>query len=443
MNSCSSFVEVDLPKSQLTTSGVFESYPTAEAALTDIYGKIRDKGILAGINSGLSNTLGNYSDEMAAYGTPSNQALNFYNNTLLPTNSVVTDYWNTAYNQIYAANSIIESAEASAYLTTENKKVLRGEALFIRALSHFYLVNLFGDIPYIKQTGYKENSLVIRTLATEVYQNIIADLENSILLLPATYTTPERIRPNRNTAKALLARTYLYTGAYAKAVEEASSLLSQTDIFSLVKNINQVFLINSKETIWQLKSSSTGVNTKEGATFILPSGPPSLIAMRTDFSDSFSIDDLRKTSWIKSVSNGTSKWYFPYKYKERNATSTSVEYSIVFRLAEQYLIRAEAKAQLGDLTGAKDDINVIRHRAGLSDVNAMTKEEVLLAILQERKWEFFTEYGHRFFDLKRFNKIDNVLSVLKLGWNTSDRLFPIPQTEIGTNPNLRPQNPGY
>ncbi|PTS87399.1 RagB/SusD family nutrient uptake outer membrane protein, partial [Flavobacterium sp. HMWF030] len=199
----------------------------------------------------------------------------------------------------------------------------------------------------------------------------------------------------------------------------------------------------SKETIWQLQSVAAGQNTKEASIFIFLAGPPTTIALNPLLINSFTIGDLRKTNWIKSVSKGASTWYHAYKYKEQNTTAVSKEYSIVLRLAEQYLIRAEARAYQGDLIGAKEDLNKIRNRAGLAQTTASTKEEILNAILQERRWEFFTEHGHRFFDLKRFNKLDAELKSVKSGWNSNDSLFPIPQNELSTNPNLGPQNPGY
>ncbi len=443
LNSCDSFVEVDLPKSQLTKSGVFEDNVTADAALASIYGKIRDEGMLTGISYGLSNQLANYTDEITFYGDPLDPSGNFYLNALLPSNSDVASYWNTAYNHIYAANSIIEGVQASGKLSIDNKNRLQGEALFIRALLHFYLLNLFGDIPYVKQTDYRTNGLVTRMVTSEVYSNIIADLEQSKVLLSTNYSSTERTRANQYTAIALLSRVYLYAGYYAEAANSASLLLGKTDIFSLGQNINQVFLTSSKETIWQLKSAAAGQNANEGSTFIFLSGPPSTSALTADLVNSFSANDLRRANWIKSVSSGSSSWYHAYKYKERDFTASSKEFSIVFRLAEQYLIRAEARAQLDNLNGAREDINKIRGRAGLGDTPATTKEEVLAAVLKERRLELFTEFGHRFFDLKRFNQIDNVLSAAKPGWNFPDRLFPIPQSELSTNPKLGPQNSGY
>ena len=112
------------------------------------------------------------------------------------------------------------------------------------------------------------------------------------------------------------------------------------------------------------------------------------------------------------------------------------------RLAEQFLIRAEARAKQGDLIGAIEDLNVIRQRAGLSNTTAVTTDQVLSAILQERRLELFTELGHRFLDLKRLELLDSVLGT-KPGWSTNDKLWPLPQAEMDANSFLVPQNPGY
>ncbi|GGE94782.1 RagB/SusD family nutrient uptake outer membrane protein [Flavobacterium limi] len=441
--SCDSFIEVPLPDSQLTEETVFGEYATANAALTDIYAKIRDRGILTGVNTGLSNQLGHYSDELTPYGTPSNASFNFYNNALLPTNAAVATYWNTTYNHIYAANSILEAVEGNDNFTDENKRQLRGESLFIRALLHFYLVNLYGDVPYITTTDYRINSKATRMPLGEVYERILTDLENAIALLQPKYSAADRSIPNQYAAKALLARVYLYNQSYAEAANAASALINESGLFVLTPKLNEVFLIGSKETIWQLQSPTAGQNTKEGALFIFTAGPPSLVALHPNLVNSFATADGRRFNWIKMVTKGTSNWYHAYKYKERTFTTTSVEYAVVFRLAEQYLIRAEARARQGDLIGAKEDLNAVRKRAGLGDTDAVTPEELVTAVLQERRWELFTEHGHRFFDLKRTSLLDATLTPLKPGWNTSDALFPIPLNELNANPFLGIQNPGY
>jgi hypothetical protein len=119
---------------------------------------------------------------------------------------------------------------------------------------------------------------------------------------------------------------------------------------------------------------------------------------------------------------------------------------MVLRLAEQYLIRAEARAAMNNLTGAKADLDVIRVRAGLPRTTANTKEAILNAIAHERRIELFTEWGHRWFDLKRTGAIDSVMKNIAIEkasiWNTNFKLFPIPQTEILLNSRLI-QNNGY
>jgi hypothetical protein len=441
--SCDSFVEVDLPKSQLTSVTVFEDVATANAALLDIYAKIRDKGILAGTPYGISNQLGNYADEITSFGDPADPTLDFYANNLLPSNTTILDLWSTTFNQIYAANAIIEGVNASTALTPADKNRLLGEAYFIRALLHFYLTNLYGDIPYVTTTDYKANGSLSRTTSNKVYEQIILDLETSENLLSEEYSNPDRIRANRYVPKALLARVFLYKGKWAEAANEASAVLSNTSLYALGNDIDAVFLKESKETIWQLMPATAGKNTDEANTFIFFSGPPPSVALSEDLISSFDSNDLRKTHWITSVTDGTTTWHHAYKYKEYNFTASSVEYSIVLRLAEQYLIRAEARAQQGDLIGAKEDLDKIRLRAGLAGTATVTQQQILTAIGQERRWELFTEYGHRFFDLKRSGTIDNTLVAVKQGWNSTDALFPLPQSELAVNPNLLPQNPGY
>ena len=441
--SCDDFVEVDLPNSQLTAPAVFEDAVTANAAMVSIYAKMRSQGLLTGSASGLSHLLGNYSDELMFYGNNQNGAIAFYNNALIASNPDVKDFWNNSYNQIYCANAIIKGVDNSEALSTNVKNQLKGEALFSRALLHLYLVNLYGDIPYITTIDYRENSVVTRTPSNLVYAKIIEDLQLAITLLPDNYPTPERVRPNKYAAHALLARVFLYNQNWEAAKNEATTVIENTDLYTWVSNLDEVFLKESTATIWQFSPSDSGGNAEEGATFIFTSGPPPLSALTQNFVNGFEVSDQRKVHWVNAVTDGVTTWFHPYKYKQQNNSAGSLEYSVVLRLAEMYLIRAEAYAHLGDLDAAKTDLNKIRNTAGLPDTSASTQQELLDAILQERRVELFTEYGHRFFDLKRFGKLNEVLSPIKAGWSNNDALFPIPESELLLNPNLAPQNPGY
>jgi len=98
---------------------------------------------------------------------------------------------------------------------------------------------------------------------------------------------------------------------------------------------------------------------------------------------------------------------------------------------------------IGDATsGGLGDVNIIRQRAGLSPLVLTDKSTLLLAIEKERQTELFSEWGHRWFDLKRTGRADAVLGAEKSNWKSTDALYPIPAVEISKNPKLT-QNPGY
>jgi hypothetical protein len=387
--------------------------------------------------------MGVYADEMDYYGYGGEPLDNFYQHNIFSEDLLVESTWNGAYALLFKANACLEGLKASTALNPEIKEQLCGEALFVRAVTYFYLVNLFGDIPYPTTTDYEKNSKLPRIHVEEVYENIVADLLKSKSLLNSNYIGPERVRANKMVASAILARVYLYMNRWDAADAEASVLLGNTTQFSLEPNVTNEFLKDSSSAILQFKPKNEGDNTHEAFLFIMESGPPLNVSLNPSLYNSMDSNDLRKEHWIDSVSDGNQTWYFPTKYKEANNTGTSTEYSIVFRISEQYLIRAEARAQLGDLSGALQDLNMIRNRAGLSDFEATTQGGILDAIFSERYHELFSEFGHRWFDMKRTDRANSILAPIKPGWKPTDILLPLPESELSMNPNLNPQNPGY
>jgi hypothetical protein len=437
--SCDKFVEVDLPNNQLTGSTVFKDLSTANAAIANLYILLRSQSLVSG-SSGLSIALGSYSDELVSYSVDANP---FYQNNLLPNDFNISSFWNDNYNIIYAANSIINGLEGATEIRQQDKMTLRAEALFIRAYIHFYLVNVFGAIPYVTSTDYTLNKSLAKLPIADVYAAIIADLVAAKADLPDAYITAERVRVNRSVANALLARVSLYNNNWDAALKASDLVIKHTDLYTWVDQLNKVFLNNSTGTLWQLIPNNGGANTAEAQDFIFTSGPPPMRALNNALLNAFEQNDLRKSNWIGSVSKGTNTWYFAYKYKENKATEVSKEYSILIRLEEMYLIRAEAYARLNKPTLAAADLNKIRNRAGLGNTTAETETELLTAITSERRVEFFTELGHRWFDLKRTGQLDAALTGTKPGWDTRDALWPLPENELRLNPNLRPQNTGY
>lgn len=440
---CDDFVDVDQPNSQLTGPVVFEDNATATAAMTDIYSKIRDMGLLTGKSLGISALLGVYTDELVSYQIDNFSTEPFYNNNVLVTNGPVQEIWVRTYNQIYAANAVIEGVSQSGGISQDDKNILIGEALFVRALLHSYLAGIYGGCPYVITTDYATNSTVSRLAPAVVYDLCIIDLEQAAELLPADYVSMERVRPNRFAAMALLARTLLYSERWAEASNMASAVLNESGMYVWETDLNKVFLKESTSIIWQLKAGGGFANSQEAATFIFDAGPPPTVALRSELYDAFEAGDLRREEWIRVISDGNSEWYHAYKYKQGLGTFNPLENSVMLRLAEQFLIRAEARARQGEIIGALEDLNIVRQRAGLSDLMSNDGTVILEAIIKERRFEFFTEMGMRFFDLQRTNLLDSILAPLKPGWNSTDRYWPVPQSEMLINPNLEPQNPGY
>jgi starch-binding outer membrane protein, SusD/RagB family len=379
-----------------------------------------------------------------------------YSNALVSNNPA--SFWSQFYNYIYQANAAIEGLSASITLSPSIKNQLMGEAKFIRALSIFYLTNIYGDVPAVTTTDYNINKPIARSPQNQIYSQVIADLKDAQALLSDDYLGPdgsivtEKVRPNKAAATAMLARTYLYMQKWDSAEVEASAVIGSNK-YQLVSDLNAVFLKNSAETILNLETPNGGYNTFDAQSFLAGylynGGQPSAsypFTMSDDLINEFESGDARKSNWTMSSTVAATTYYFPFKYKLFYTGAPPEEYPVLLRLAEQYLIRAESRAQLSDLAGAATDLNMIRSRAGLANTTASTQSDLIDAIYNERRVELFTEYGQRWFDLKRSEKIDAVMSVitaLKGGsWETTDQLYPIPLNDLQADPNLT-QNPGY
>jgi hypothetical protein len=394
---------------------------------------------------GIEEFAGILSDELNNHATRIDQ-LQFYQNSLAANNGFVSGvFWREAYKYINNANAILEGLQNAPGVTVETKKQLEGEARFIRAFSYFYLTVLFGDVPYVTSTDYRITAGLSRMKQDQVYQNIEADLLAAMPLLQAdfSFSNNERILPNRGAVIALLARLYLYRENWEKAEEYSTELITNGDVYAL-ENLSEVFLKDSREAIWQLKPVVPNANAPQAQLFIL-TGAPNASSRRVSVSPqmiaAFDDADERRNAWIGTFSNASNTWYYPAKYKVAS-NSMVTEYNTVLRLAEQYLIRAEARTRLGNIAGAQADVNIIRERAGLPMTSADNSDSLIAAIEAERRVELFAEWGHRWMDLTRTGRADVVLGAIKADWQSTDVLLPIPEAERVLNPNLS-QNTGY
>ncbi|SHG40117.1 RagB/SusD domain-containing protein [Salegentibacter echinorum] len=449
--SCEEFLDVEAPNHKIVSETVFNNDETAISTMTGIYNELfRASYAGGGRETSIHVLAGLAADELKNLNPNNLNLLEFEENTIQPNNSRNLSIWSSTYNIIYMTNSILEGITISESLTKEVKSNLEGEAKFIRAFTYFYLVNLYGEVPLILTTDYNENSLASANSTDEIYDQITQDLTKAIDLLKVTYREDDRTHINKSAAEALLARVHLFLGNWVEAERLSSNVIAQTDTYELKDDLNQVFLANSKEAIWQISpiGGSGGIltYTNEGTTFIFHPVLASLtkVALTTEIVETFEEQDKRLLNWVGYHEDTDN--YYPFKYKDRSSMGNITEYSMVLRLAEQYLIRAEARLMQNNLEGAISDLDKIRARAGLelisnTDPN-IRKDELSMLIWEEKRKEFFTEWGHRWLNLKRTERALSVLSEKTSGWDSMDVLFPIPAEELMKNPNLN-QNPGY
>lgn len=453
--SCRKLVDVDPPVTSITNANVFNTDANAISVLTGLYADL--SGSISFYSSSLY--LGLYADEFTLLGGSGVRKLYYQNQLSSGPNNIGAGFelWNSVYPLIYRVNEAITGISNSTKLSAPVKQQLLGEAKFTRAFYYFYLTNLYGDLPLILSTDYSQNGIAARAPQTQVLIQVKADLLDAQSLLTKNFTdgsllfpSADRFRPTYWAATALLARYYLYTGDWVNADTQASILINNNSLFTL-SSLNSAFKLVSlgnQEAIWQLQLVNS--NNADAATFYLTTSLRSnQPVISNTLLNSFETGDQRKTAWIKSATFAGNTYYFPTKYQVYVGTIPIDEGICVFRLAEQYLIRAEARANGAGsgLNGAVTDLNAIRSRAGLPNyTGTVDKPALVSAIIHERQVELFSEQGHRWFDLKRTGLANTLMPGIASGkggaWSNNGLLFPIPYADILNDSNLK-QNPGY
>jgi hypothetical protein len=445
--SCKKLIEIPAnPTDRISTAQAFADSSNVLSVMAGIYNEfgIVDNGSAPGFYNGAmtifpglsSDELVNRDPVLFAYMVP------YYNNSLLPTNAYLVNCWQSAYKVIYAINVSLESIAISKGLSEGFRQQVTGELKTIRAWTYFNLVNLFGGVPLIVDTDFRQNAKMPRATEEETYALILSDLEEAVTLLVPGYPSAGRARPNLFVAKALLAKVYLYRNSWQKAAELSGSVIDG-GLYSLDPDLNNVFLQGSNEAIWQYPGEDvTYSESNEGYNFIPNPGSFPDYEITTSLRDAFEPGDQRKVYWTNEIEVSGVQYIYPFKYKKKFLEDTELrEAYVLLRFSEQYLTRAEARANLEQPALALEDLNMVRQRAGLSDISFIDKETLLADIMHERRVELFAEWGNRWGDLKRTGRANAVLGS-KPDWQATDMLYPIPLFEIQTNPFLK-QNPGY
>jgi hypothetical protein len=310
----------------------------------------------------------------------------------------------------------------------------------MRGLALYRLQHWYGDIPMPLTPNFAATAQLPRTPTSEVVEQVAADWRKAANLLPERYPSTSKTRPTQYAALGLLSRVYLLQGKWAEAEAAVSALLDANQGYALAAAPNQVFSVNSPETIWQLRPVQPNANTAVASLLGQRVGVPSFATYQPSFVEGMEDLDLRKQQWIYTYTVQGTTYMQPMKYQFAN-TAQGTEYFVMLRLGELLLNRAEARIQQNKVAEALIDINRIRARAGLAAITETA--DILNQLKQERKWELQVEQDFRWTDLKRWGTLGAIVSSLKpTDWKTTANVLPLPQVELNNNAKLT-QNPGY
>jgi starch-binding outer membrane protein, SusD/RagB family len=391
---------------------------------------------------------------------------------IIATDYVVARDWNWLNDFVKRCNLVLNYVDDVPDLTQARKDEMKGEASLIRALSRFQAVQTWGDFPLVTEYVYtinNENFSAIypalypsRKPIEEVYAAIIADCEVALAKAP---NASFKYRANKGAANALLAKVYATkpNPDWGKVIQYCDAVIAGG--YTLMPTYDHLFDGNHEgnaEAIWEINGEGQGSTVNAWCTNVFLGqnwkkfNTPSHTLNNAFLANN---DTKRRLATIKRFPTTfadpywTSYIQFPYPWKMRKTDGTQNFY--IFRLADILLLKAEALAHTGDLTGAMTLVNQVRSRVTLPNVAPATSEnDAINKILNERFLELAHE-GHRWFDLKREGKSIEVLSQqtytsggveVPLPYaatiDPKDLLWPIPQGVLDNNPNLT-QNPGY
>ncbi|MBI4646095.1 MAG: RagB/SusD family nutrient uptake outer membrane protein [Bacteroidia bacterium] len=368
----------------------------------------------------------------------------------------LTDVWSSAYTAINRANNVIYAIDnnlVSDYDFDANKDRIKGEALFIRAVSHFEIVRFFAlpynvaqqgsntqlGVPYRKEPVLDAyNVHIARSTVEEVYNNVISDLTESDQLLQITGCITSVDWTSQMAAVSYLARVYFQKGDYIKASECAGDVIN-SDNYQLDTVYSNIFKLSGNtqngEIIFQLVNIETDNYNAIIDNYSYNKNP--LFQALKSVYNLYLASDQRRTM-IYSMLNVV---FYIKKYDQDVINGVAQPLNrLILRLAEMHLIRAEANLSQGgsgNIPEARESYDALRARAfGSSYIpDTVLASDLLDSVQLERRRELVFE-GDRFHNLRRLQQPvrDGV------AWNDPSLVFKIPAHEVSGN-NLMIQNP--
>jgi hypothetical protein len=442
-SACESFLDVQPTNALIADNAIYDA-KTSRAAVIAAYTSLKSYSI------GNAIVLAIIPGDNIFFGGSQSQNIELDNLAFSVTNPTILSAYGANYTIINQANWVIsEVPKVTDPLFTEGEQDnIVGEAYFIRAAAYFTLARSWGGVQIQTNPTTDLSSLgsIKRSSQAETYAHIISDLtEAERLLKPDDATT--RNRAQKAVVQALRAKVHLYAGQWAEAENYATQVINNTK-YELVKPYSAFFAgpFLTKESVFEF--SATTSNGGVSLNIWYPSAEKS--GGSYEYRPTNEIVELLNTpskAGGRSVlikESGNANWYsvLYHTVSTVGTVPANTDPGYFIRIAELYLIRAEARVRKAspDFAGAIADLNAIRDRAdanlfpaGSTDVTA-----ILQAIWDERRLEFAFE-ADRWYDLVRTEQAEIVLGVNKNYW-----LFPIPQADVLSDPDLNGENnPGY
>ncbi len=442
------------------------SSPTASTELVNaIYNKLLDFNMSSfswnGVTSITSDDADKGSDPTDT-GTDKNllDALTYTSNTIS-----LNEIWEANYQGIARAN------QALAYLPDLDidaglRDRLVGESEFLRALFYFRLVRMYGGVPLIKgvpdiQNQDDINAANTRSTEQEVYDFIMADLNDASQKLPASYSGSDIGRATKGAALTLLAKVNMYQGNWQQVYDLTNQVMGMG--YVLTPNYEDIWREigeNNSESIFEIQARGESPNKGVQGYFVTQGARGAggwgwgFNTPSEDLANGYEPGDVRRDATI--IFRGETLWdglYVPetvanpmYNQKayvsKTNETFNGDDWETnknirILRYGEVLLLNAEAALQVGG--DAATPLNAVRHRAGLGDAPIVDQ----MAVWKERRFELAFEHD-RWFDLIRQGRAGEVMRANgKAFVDGKNELYPIPQAQIDLSKGQLTQNPGY
>ncbi|MGJ1287092.1 RagB/SusD family nutrient uptake outer membrane protein [Sphingobacterium spiritivorum] len=437
--SCNKFLDRD-PMGQIAQDQFFNSETNANAAVLGTY-----RTMMNSFSFGQSIVIvPEFSAGHVRHSASFPEYQNFAEHKIQAINPWTANMWQAVYATINAANQIIEEVPnmTPAMITGEKKNIFVGEAKFIRALNYFFLVRAFNKVP-LKLTYTKEgdNFDIPESGKEAIYTQIVNDLTEAVAALPqANPNTGDAAKGRASywAAKALLAKVYLYQAAFTNDYKKAADLANEiitTAGFGLVTDFSTIWTTqNTNEAIFEIQFDDQATNPL--AAVANDNASVLFFAKDSTIQDLYSPQDKRRAFTVKK---GSKNNYFMGKFPNFSPASQNLT---VIRLAEIYLIHAEAQARVDNSvsTAAYNSLKAVQDRAGVTvPISTYSNLEAFITAVQEEKEKELMFEGETWFDYSRTK-----LALRKYDTLTDERylLYPIPSAQIALGTGLT-QNPGY